>query len=151
MLCDFSRGLPFPAGGFSGIFCEHVLEHFDLEQGLDLLKECFRVLRPRGCLRLIVPDGETIIRSYLESPAELVARRNNGSPFAIDAVNSYFRQRYEHQYIYDWPMLVHQLEAAGFGEVRRVAYGQAVAVPELLLDDETYAWESLYVEAVKPF
>jgi predicted SAM-dependent methyltransferase len=147
---DFSRSLPFPNSCFEGAFCEHVIEHFDLEQGQALLKECFRILRPGGCLRVIVPDGEKIIRTYRENPAELVAKRGNGSAFAIDAVNSYFRQRYEHQFIYDWPMLEHQFILSGFANVRQVSYRQGFASQAILLDDEKYAWESLYVEAVKP-
>lgn len=97
-----------------------------------------------------MPDGETIIRAYLENPSELIARRGNGSGFAMDAVNSYFRQRYEHQYIYDWPMLEHQFNRAGFAEVKRVGYQQGKASQQIMLGDEKYAWESLYVEAVKP-
>jgi predicted SAM-dependent methyltransferase len=147
---DLNRHLPFPDDSFAGIFSEHVFEHFDLEQGESLLRECFRILQPGGCLRLIVPDGETILKAYLENPSELVARRGNGSPFSIDAVNSYFRQRYEHQFIYDFPLLEHKFIAAGFVKVKRVSYGQAEASQPLVLDDEKYAWESLYVEAVKP-
>lgn len=147
---DLNRKLPFSDNCFAGIFSEHVFEHFDLAQGESILRECFRILQPGGCLRLIVPDGETILRSYLEDPAGLVARRGTDNRFAIDAVNSYFRQRYEHQYIYDWPMLENQLTAAGFVEVARVRFQQGNASRPIMLDDEKYEWESLYVEAVKP-
>jgi predicted SAM-dependent methyltransferase len=146
---DFNRPLPFPDDSFEGIFCEHVIEHFDLAQGLALLGECFRVLRPGGFLRIIVPDGETILKTYCENPAYLVARRGNGIGFAMDAVNSYFRQRYEHQFIYDWPLLEHQLNSLGFA-VERVNYREGNASRPIMLDDEKYAWESLYAEAVKP-
>jgi hypothetical protein len=63
---------------------------------------------------LIVPDGEKIMRAYFDSPSELAARRGNGVGFAMNAVNSYFRQRYEHQFIYDWPILEHQFIRCGF-------------------------------------
>jgi len=148
---DFNRPLPFPNNYFEGIFSEHVLEHFDLGQGQNLLKECFRILRPGACLRLIVPDGEKLIRTYIENPSELVGRRNgNRKGFAMEAVNSFFRQRYEHQFIYDWPMLEDQLKRAAFGEVSHVDYQQGKASLGIMLDDEKYSWESLYVEAVKP-
>ena len=146
---DLNRPLPFENESFAGIFSEHVFEHFDLEQGESILRECLRVLKPGGTLRLIVPDGEKIIRTYLENPDELISRRGNGSPHAIDAVNSYFRQRYEHQYIYDWPMLKHQLDKTGFEQIRRVDFKQAIAANQIVLDDPKYAWESLYVEALK--
>jgi len=146
---DFTRRLPFPDDCFEGVFCEHVIEHFDLEQGQVLLRECLRILRPGGCLRVIVPDGEKIMRAYFDSPSELVARRDNGVGYAMNAVNSYFRQRYEHQFIYDWPILEHQFICCGFVDVRRVSYREGKASRPILLDDEKYVWESLYVEAVK--
>jgi len=147
---DLTRSLPFGDETFSGIFCEHVLEHFDIEQGNALLKECLRILKPGACVRLIVPDGETILTTYLKNPAELIAKRGMESPFAIDVVNSYFRQRYEHQYIYDWSMLQNEFVKLGFSDVRRVSYKEGVISQPIILDDEKYAWESLYVEASKP-
>lgn len=147
---DLTRRLPFPNDSFAGIFSEHVLEHFDLEQGRELLRECLRVLRPGGVLRLVVPDGETILKTYCDRPGELVARRATADSFPIDAVNSFFRQRYEHQYIYDWPMMQRVLTDLGFSDVRRVSHKKAAASHALVLDDEKYAWESLYVEAAKP-
>ena len=63
----------------------------------------------------------------------------------MEAVNSYFRQRYEHQFLYDWETMAKMLKRAGFGEVQRSAYG-ASAHP-LAIDGASYEWESLYVEA----
>ncbi|MBU6297927.1 MAG: hypothetical protein KJS68_06745, partial [Alphaproteobacteria bacterium] len=68
---------------------------------------------------------------------------------AAEAVNSYFRQRYEHQFLYDWPTMEQMLRRAGFGTVIRQKCGRG-DLPELILDDPKYEWESLYVEAVKP-
>jgi predicted SAM-dependent methyltransferase len=132
-----------------GVFSEHVLEHFDLAQGQALLRECFRVLRIGGVLRVVVPDGETILKAYLEEPTALISRRGSKIQFPMDAVNSYFRQRYEHQYIYDWPLLQSVLREVGFVTAERVAYKTAAASQKIVLDDKKYAWESLYVEAVK--
>ena len=35
-------------------------------QGESVLRECFRVLKPGGCLRLTTPDLETTIKDYLQ-------------------------------------------------------------------------------------
>lgn len=149
-LMDISRRWPFPDDSLDGIFCEHVFEHFDFEHGQALLRESFRVLRPGHSIRIIVPDGNKILRTYYENPAELQAHRETGTGHAMDSVNSYFRQRYDHQFIYDWTLLQQQLSDAGFSQIAQVSFQQAGNSKPLVLDDQRYEWESLYVEASKP-
>ena len=149
-LMDFTRPWPFADNSLDGIFCEHVFEHFDLEHGQRLLRESLRVLVPGRSLRIIVPDGERVLKTYYEDPAALMLHRETETKQPMDAVNSYFRQRYDHQFIYDWPLLEQQLRAAGFERIARVSFQQAQNAKPLLLDDPRYEWESLYVEATKP-
>jgi predicted SAM-dependent methyltransferase len=148
-LIDFGRPLPFADASFDGVFCEHVLEHFGWGEALALAREVHRVLAPGGCLRLVMPDGERIMRSYFESPGELLARRGADDQTAMETVNSYFRQRYEHQFIHDRESAERLLRSAGFAAVARVAFGRAELCPPLALDDPRYEWESLYLEARK--
>jgi predicted SAM-dependent methyltransferase len=54
--------LPFDDGAFSFIFSEHFFEHLFLDEAGGLLKECFRVIAPGGCLRVVVPDAD--LRTY---------------------------------------------------------------------------------------
>ena len=68
----------------------------------------------------------------------------------MDVINSYFRQRYEHQFIYDWELLEYQLARAGFDQIVKVSFGEGEASRPVLLDDARYEWESLYVEAIRP-
>ena len=67
----------------------------------------------------------------------------------MEIVNLYFRQRYEHQFLYDWSTMEKMLLGAGFETVCRAAFGQGRHCLPVILDDEKYEWESLYVEAVK--
>lgn len=147
---DFNNKLPFPDNCFEGIFCEHVLEHFNLENGQKLLHECFRVLSPGGCLRIIVPDGEKVMNAYFNNPTELLERRGVDMACAMEAVNSYFRQRYEHQIAYDGALLSYQFSQAGFTQVSRASFGIGKVSSPVIIDDKKYEWESLYMEAVKP-
>jgi predicted SAM-dependent methyltransferase len=149
-LMDFCRRWPFADDSFDGIFCEHVFEHFDYEHGQKLLRESFRVLLPGRSIRIIVPDGDKILKTYYENPAELSVHREIETGQAMEAVNSYFRQRYDHQFIYDWPLLQRQLSDAGFKQIAQVSFQQAINSTPLILDDPQYEWESLYVEASKP-
>lgn len=149
-LLDFGRPLPFERETFDGVFCEHVLEHFTQEDGERLTREVHRILRPGGCLRIVVPDADLLLRRYVSARADLVGRRApEAGSTPMEIVNTYFRQRYEHQFLYDWETLDLMLERAGFTTRVRVAAQEAQNCPEIALDDERYVWESLYVEAVK--
>ena len=64
---DLADPLPFADGHFQGVYASHVLEHFPPDEGLRLLRECLRVLRPGGVVRIVVPDLEAIARAYLEA------------------------------------------------------------------------------------
>jgi|SRR5580700_2083122 SAM-dependent methyltransferase len=54
---DASR-LPFRAGSFHAVICNHGLEHFD--NLADALSEIARVVRRDGCLYVAVPDASTV-------------------------------------------------------------------------------------------
>jgi predicted SAM-dependent methyltransferase len=149
-LVDLSRPLPIPDGSFAGVFSEHVQEHFSLEDGIALIRECHRILAPGGHLRLIMPDGEKLMRTYFDDPRSLLARRPAPSGQPMESINNYFRQRYEHQCLYDFALAKFALETSGFTGVTQSSYGEGVCPKEMILDDSKYAWESLYVDAVKP-
>jgi len=63
---DLARELPFPDGSFDVVYHSHLLEHLSKSNGARLLRECFRVLRSGGVIRVAVPDLERIARLYLE-------------------------------------------------------------------------------------
>jgi predicted SAM-dependent methyltransferase len=151
LLVDLQRPLPFPDASFDGVFSEHVLEHFTEDDGLRISREVARILRPGGVFRVVVPDGEFVMRSYFDDPDGLVRYRGAGEPdaTAMEMVNSFFRQRYEHQFMYDWPTMKRLLERAGFANVVRCAFRQSGAGLGLQIDHEKYERESLYVEARK--
>jgi hypothetical protein len=79
----------------------------------------------------------------------MVAWRGTGTETPMEIVNVYFRQRYEHQFVYDWPTMEKMLSKAGFAVVCRSAFGQGRKGLPIVLDDKKYDWESLYVEALK--
>lgn len=53
---DCTRVLPFATCSVDGVMLEEVVEHLDFQRGLHLLKECHRVLKNDGVLRLSTPD-----------------------------------------------------------------------------------------------
>lgn len=64
--CNIVEGLPFPDSYFDVVYHSHLLEHIPLKKALPFMKECYRVLKPGGNIRILVPDLEQISRLYLE-------------------------------------------------------------------------------------
>lgn len=55
--------LPFEDNQFTFAYSEHFFEHLFLDEACELFKECFRVLHPGACLRVVVPDAD--LRTYM--------------------------------------------------------------------------------------
>lgn len=62
---NVSAGFPMEADTFDVVYLSQVLEHFPEKDGSRLAAECYRVLKPGGILRVVVPDLEGICREYL--------------------------------------------------------------------------------------
>jgi len=62
---DLLAGFPFPDDHFDIVYSSHVIEHFTREQGLFLIREARRVLKPGGIIRVVVPDLEESCKEYL--------------------------------------------------------------------------------------
>lgn len=62
---DLCQPLPFGPEMFEAVYHSHVLEHLPRERALPFLKECHRVVKRGGILRVAVPDLEGIVELYL--------------------------------------------------------------------------------------
>jgi SAM-dependent methyltransferase len=164
---DYEADLRYPlridSDAVDGIFTEHTLEHLGFPDGLRLLRECHRVLKPGGVLRIVVPDVELFLTHYCagdqqwfdaweklmfsESADPQRRRRVLSSP--MEAI-SFVTQEYGHLSAWDFRTLTCYLERAGFVDILRVGF-RAGSLRELLLDqdEDDRKFVSLYVEAVK--
>lgn len=57
--------LPFPDLTFDAIYCSHFVEHIPLKKIDFFLQECFRVLKPMGVLRIVMPDYLFLCKQYI--------------------------------------------------------------------------------------
>jgi SAM-dependent methyltransferase len=64
---DLRRGFPFEENVFDAVYGSHVLEHLKPEVAMQVLCDSFRILKPGGIIRIVIPDLETIARLYLQS------------------------------------------------------------------------------------
>ena len=63
--CNLLKGFPFQDSFFDAVYSSHVLEHFSPQQAAFLLAESYRVLKPGGIIRIVVPDLEMTCREYV--------------------------------------------------------------------------------------
>jgi predicted SAM-dependent methyltransferase len=128
MQLDATRAFPFEDGDFSYVFSEHMIEHISYADGLNMLAECYRILRPGGKIRISTPDlsflmdlykepKTTLQREYITWSAERYFRKRSAS---LDTfiINNFFHQ-WGHQFIYDEKVLRLSLQHAGFSRIVR--------------------------------
>jgi predicted SAM-dependent methyltransferase len=141
---NLARPLPLPDGSVEAIFHEHLLEHLMLEEGLAFCRECHRLLRPGGVLRIGVPDAGAAARSYAGDPGAFLEQARPGRPTAMLALQELFYYP-GHRTMYDFETLALLLRAAGFDRPEQRAFGETALEPP---PDSTHRRaETLYVEA----
>jgi SAM-dependent methyltransferase len=64
---NLRHGLPYADDAAEVVYHSHVLEHFSRDDGRAFLRECRRVLKPGGIIRVVVPDLESIVATYLRA------------------------------------------------------------------------------------
>jgi SAM-dependent methyltransferase len=64
---DILSGIPFPDNHFEMVYHSHLLEHLSMASGRTFMVDCWRVLKPGGVMRVVVPDLEGIVREYLRN------------------------------------------------------------------------------------
>src|SRR6476659_621440 len=114
---DVTAGLPFRKVEY--IFAEHFIEHIAHEDAVKLLRECRRVLRDDGVLRLSTPDLDWVWHTHY--------RLDLTEPDQVRAcyeINRAFRG-WGHQFLYNERTLRATLLDAGFTNVTRVEYGES--------------------------
>jgi predicted SAM-dependent methyltransferase len=114
---DVTAGLPFENASF--VFAEHFIEHLSYQHAASLLRECRRVLRDDGVLRLSTPNLDWVwITHYRPGMSEQEQVQ------ACFGINRAFRG-WGHQFLYNERTLTLTLQEAGFASVQRVEYGQS--------------------------
>lgn len=123
---DARRGLPFPDESVDGIYSEHFFEHLTQAEGLRFLRECRRVLKPAGRIRIAMPDLDELIQRYVSEDW-----RGDGDMFRLgfdwvvnrcEMLNIAMRE-WGHRHIYNEEELRRITRLAGFRPVGRVERG----------------------------
>jgi len=143
---NLARPLPFGSASVTAVFHEHLLEHLPLQAGAVLMRECHRLLKPGGILRVGVPDAGKLIRSY-GSDRSYLETLHPVRPTAMLAVQELFYCHW-HCDTFDTETLCLFFRASGFPDPRERDYGDSDL--SQAPDTERRCAETLYVEARKP-
>ncbi|MCJ7631164.1 class I SAM-dependent methyltransferase [Candidatus Bathyarchaeota archaeon] len=119
---DVTKGIPKPEDSVDILYFSHFIEHLDRPQGVGFLKECFRVLKPNGWLRLAVPDPRILCEAYLKHKIMEYGQVNIGVEKAPDEAEALVHLLIAgHKTIYDFDSIKKLLEQVGFIEVEQMS------------------------------
>lgn len=146
---DVKKGLPFADESVVYIYSSHTFEHFTYSDSLAIAKECFRVLRFKGVLRIAVPDLRFLVNEYLRDERALASHRFLERLALSHTFRDLVHPGANHSQMFDERSLTHMLKEAGFAkpEVRRFMSSRIPDIARIELDERKH--ESLYVEAEK--
>jgi SAM-dependent methyltransferase len=137
---DVRLPLPFENGAFQCVYASHLLEHLYLAEGKRLLTECFRVIKPGGVLRMVVPDLKSLIEEYGAAGSSNDGLKDRACRFnekllmhgSQPASGNIFRRLYAslndfhtHKWMYDAAALIECFQGAGFAEVLEMACNES--------------------------
>ncbi len=131
---DVSRKLPVDDRTFDYLFSEHLIEHLTYMDALDMLKECHRIIRPGGRIRIATPDIDKIIQLRAAEKSDLQQRYVKwhidtffpgvGVYDDIFVINNAF-SGFGHKFLYDESTLRSFMTKAGFIKIVRCGPGQS--------------------------
>lgn len=161
---DATRTFPLPGAAFRYVFCEHMIEHIDHAEAQAMLRECYRVLCPRGVIRIVTPNLAALA-ALLRPERGAVEQQYyefflqhflpEGHPPTDASVANAFVRSWGHRFIYDEATLRLLLEEAGFSQVVRRRLGQSDHAALTGIEHETryppglLDFESIALEATK--
>lgn len=124
MHCDFKNPLRFANGSASFIYTEHFIEHITRLEGISFLKECRRVLRADGILRLSTPDLRWLVGQFVSGNVKEWEDVQWLPGSSCELLNEGMRA-WGHQYLYDRDQLECSLREVGFLKIKVVNYRQS--------------------------
>ena len=153
---NVERGLPFDSCSVDYIYSSHLLEHLSRSKAKFLLMECFRVLKPKGVLRLAVPDLSVHVSKYIrmknpdgeeyDDRAADIFMEELGVQKELPLLLRVFGKGNQHLWMYDSSSLTSILSEIGFGSSKQMSFRDG-NVPDL--ESIEFRENSLFVESSK--
>ena len=150
---DLRLGLPLEDGSCDCVYSSHFLEHLEYRDGVNLMKQCYRVLAPGGVFRASLPDYSKLFKAYLAGDrafldlidiGEVLPEVEPGTETMVDFVNYGVYDHGHHRCIYDPLKMRRLLKGMGYSSVVNSSYREEVDPSSSVRRRYSY-----YVEAYK--
>lgn len=149
MSLDVRYGLPWSDGTADYLFSSHMIEHLTYEEGERLMKECYRILKPGGAMRIAVPDVRKMAEAYLNNECTNWDAFNEPCKTSKSQAERFWRVlTHDHKAAYDFQAMSVLCQGAGFQNIQKREYNEGLPV----FMEETkdlFPEISLYVEVIK--
>lgn len=131
---DAARPFPLPDASFDYVFSEHMIEHIPYAAACSMLRECLRILKPGGRIRIATPDLDRLLSLKGPEPSALQMEYlrwitrvmlPSGTPVSPTFVINNQFYNYGHQFLFDEACLRGALSEAGFVDIRRMPVGES--------------------------
>ena len=154
------KGLPVPDNSCNGIYCSHTLEHLALNDFKRALRNTYRILKPGGIFRCVVPDLEFAAKEYLnmlgnedkEANMKFFGNTLLGTvdrSKSIKSVISNFYGNSNHLWMWDSFSLSNELSKAGFKEIRKCYFNDCEDESFKLVEDQSRFTNAVALECKK--
>jgi len=123
---NLAAGLPLRDASVDFMHTEDFIDQLNLQKAGRFLRECHRILKPGGVIRVLTPDVEQLARLYLHEPEKLKAlwRNHVGVPLrygtAAEILNVGMRFA-GHTFLYDAETFAQLAADSGFS-AKRVSF-----------------------------
>ena len=154
VFADATKKFNFKNNSVDVIYTSHMLEHLSRNSANHFIKECKRVLKKGGVLRIVVPDIKKIIDDYLlKRDADAFLERTLLVSPSLDSlklkIQFFLFGNRHHQWMYDSKSLQKLLFKNGFENSIEQLPGQTLIFNPDNLDLSERSEESIYIEAIK--
>lgn len=147
---DVRKGLPYDSSSVDLIFSSHLIEHLDENEVIKLLKDCHRVLKPGGVLRIATPDACKLMRDYINGVIREYRHINKGVEKAETDIEALLHLLFAgHKTVFDEEKLFQIIKETNFTDVEKTSPFSSrnkVMMNQTFVSHPTI---SLVVEAVK--
>jgi predicted SAM-dependent methyltransferase len=112
------------------IFCSHTLEHMPKENMIFALKNIYRMLKEKGCFRLIVPNLKARAELYIKTKDADKFIETIGMGQSKSAHNFFDKLRgifgnSLHKWMYDEQSMTNYLSQVGFKNIRKCTFNDS--------------------------